>query len=128
MPTTPISTTGSPRGWSTDVQSFLPEDVLPDLLVQQAPTIVAAALQGDAPVARVPWVDDDDATFVPEGAEIPEADPVLAETVIRTGRVSQLVVLSREQYNQTQAAGLLADSVARAVTTAATTSVISTAK
>ena len=65
---------------------------------------------------RVAYVDDDDAQFTAEGDEIPEGEPALAEVLVHTAKVTQLVRLSNEQYNQTSTASQLAQSVSRAVT------------
>jgi HK97 family phage major capsid protein len=46
----------------------------------------------------------------------PWADPDPAETLVYTGKVAQLIRLSREQFTQPNASGMLSNSVARAVT------------
>lgn len=116
MPTQTTAT--SAVAWSPDVQAIAPGDAVPDALILQTST-VAGAVEGDAPAVRCMYVDDDDAQFVAEGAEIPEADPDLAEVLVYTGKVSQLVRLSREQWTQPNANTLLSESVRRAVTRAA---------
>ena len=58
---------------------------------------------------RVVYVDDDYAQFTAEGDEIPEV-------LVHTAQVTRLVRLSNEQYNQTNAASQLAQSVSRAMT------------
>jgi HK97 family phage major capsid protein len=108
------TTVTSPRAWSPDASSFAPLDVIPEALILVTSTL-AGSVEGDAPAVRVAWVDDATADFVAEGAVIPEADPVLAETTVYTGKVSQLVRLSREQWGQDGAAERLSESVARAV-------------
>jgi HK97 family phage major capsid protein len=65
---------------------------------------------------RVAYIDDADAEFTAEGATIPEAEPDLAEVLIATGKVSQLIRLSREQWTQPETPSQLAHSGARAVT------------
>lgn len=100
------------------MQAFLPGDAVPDALILTAAT-VAGEVKGDEPALRVPWVNDESASFVAEGAEIDEADPELAETVVRTGKIAQLIRLSREQFSQDNASTLLSESVQRAVTRAA---------
>lgn len=114
----PQTTMNSAKGWSPDVQGFLPGDAVPDALILTAAT-VAGEVKGDEPSLRVPWVDDATANFVAEGANIDEADPELAETVVKTGKVAQLIRLSREQFSQDNASSLLSESVQRAVTRAA---------
>lgn len=109
-----ITTLTSEKGWSPDVTAFPPTDVIPEALILETST-VAGRIEGDEPAVRVVHVDDDDAAFVAEGAVIPESDPDLDETVVYTGKVAQLVRISREQYHQQNTAGLLAESVRRAV-------------
>lgn len=120
------TTVTSARAWSPDLHVFAPEEALPDALIL-ATSIVAGEIEGDEPSVRVAYVDDADAEFVAEGNEIPEADPALAETVVFTGKVSQLIRLSREQWSQVGAAELLSESVARAVTNRANAAYISQA-
>ena len=112
------TTVTSSQAWRPDVQGFVPTDVIPDAIILQAST-VAGRIEGDQPMLRVPYVDDAAATFVAEGAAIPEADPALSEAVVATGKISQLVRLSREQYTQTGTANLLSESVRRAIVTKA---------
>lgn len=120
-------TTNSAGAWSPDIQAFTPADVIPDALVFKGSTVVTTELEGDAPVARIPWVDDASASFVAEGDPIEESDPTLAEVVVPTAKVSQLIRVSREQWTQDSTAGLLSTSAARAVTRAANTAFISQA-
>ncbi len=112
------TTRTSARAWSPDLHSFVPRDVIPDALILQT-SIVAGAVEGDAPSVRVPYVSDATAQFIAEGAEIPESDPSLSEVLVFTGKVSQLIRLSREQWSQDGAGDLLSESVRRAVTTRA---------
>lgn len=109
------TTLNSAKGWSPDVSAFAPQDVIPDALILQTST-VAGSIEGDEPAVRVVHVNDDEAEFVAEGAEIPLGDPELDETLVYTGKVAQLLKISREQYNTGSAASLLSTSVARAVT------------
>ena len=109
------TTLTSARGWSPDVTGIAPEDAIPDALVLLTST-VAGHVEGDAPAVRVTYVDDAEADFVDEGDEIPEADPDLAEVLVYTGKVAQLIRLSREQWVQDSTSGLLSSSVERAVT------------
>lgn len=109
------TTTTSAKAWAPDVSVFAASEVVPEALVLQTST-VAGSIEGDEPVVRVAWVDDDEASFTAEGAVIPEADPALNETLISTGKVTQLVRLSREQYEQPGTASELSASVSRAVT------------
>ena len=112
------TTLNSAKGWSPDVVSFAPAEVIPDALILNTST-VSGRIEGDEPVVRVIYVDDDEAEFVAEGAEISEADPDLNEVLIATGKVAQLVRISREQYGQGSTSGLISESVRRAVVTRA---------
>ncbi|MCF8607539.1 phage major capsid protein [Gordonia sp. HY442] len=111
-------TTNSAYAWSPDLVGIVPSDAIPEALILKTAT-VAGQIEGDAPSVRVPYVDDATATFIAEGATIPEADPALSECVVHTGKISQLLRLSREQFEQENASSLLSESVARAVTKAA---------
>ncbi|MGV0746269.1 phage major capsid protein [Mycolicibacterium sp. XJ870] len=104
----------SAYSWRPDITVFHADDVIPEALILQCSN-VAGAVEGDAPSVRVAYVDDDEATFVAESATIPEAEPDLAECVVFTGKISQLIRVSREQYNQDGTADQLAKSVARAL-------------
>jgi len=122
-----ITTTISPRAWSPDTIELAPIDAVPAALIMQTST-VAGSIEGDAVAVRVPYVDDDKATFVPEGATIPDAKPTLSEALVYTGKVAQLIRLSYEQFHQPNTAQLLSQSVTRAVTIAANTAYIAQPK
>jgi HK97 family phage major capsid protein len=109
------TTVNSAKGWAPDVITFAAADVIPDALILQCST-VAGEVQGDQPVVRVAYVDDDEAQFSAEGSLIPEGEPALSEKLVHTAKVTQLVRLSREQWLQTNTATQLAQSVSRAVT------------
>lgn len=109
-----FTTLTDPKAWGADVVEIAPTEVIPDALILTTST-VAGQIEGDGPAIRVPYVDDDTAGFVAEGADIPEADPDLAEVVVYTGKISQLIRLSREQFYQPHAERLLQESVGRAV-------------
>jgi HK97 family phage major capsid protein len=109
------TTLTSAQGWSPDVTAVDPADAVPDALVLLTST-VAGHVEGDAPAVRVTYVDDAAADFVAEGEVINEADPDLAECLVYTGKVAQLIRLSREQWVQDSASTMLSASVARAVT------------
>lgn len=104
----------SGNAWSPDLQAFAPTDVIPEALILETSTVLGE-VEGDAVAVRVAWVDDADAAFGAEGETIDESDPTLDEVLVYTGKVSQLVHLSREQYYQPGTAGNLAESVRRAV-------------
>lgn len=112
------TTITSAKAWSPDVTAVAPADALPEALILLTSTVVGS-IEGDEPAVRVQYVDDASAGFVAEGADIGEADPDLAETLVYTGKVAQLVKLSREQMAQDGADDLLSASVRRAVTRAA---------
>ena len=109
------TTTNSAGAWRPDVYEFAAQDVVPEALVLQC-TTVGASVDGDAPAVRVAYIDDDQAQLSDENDEIPEAAPDLAERVIYTSKITQLVRLSNEQFLQESTAGNIAASVARAVT------------
>jgi HK97 family phage major capsid protein len=109
------TTATSAKAWAPDVTAINPGEAVPNALILITST-VAGEVEGDAPAVRVQYVDDAEADFVAEGAPIPEADPELAETTVYTGKVAQLIRLSREQWVQPNAEDQLSESVARAVT------------
>jgi HK97 family phage major capsid protein len=114
MPFTHTTSTAA-GAWRPDVYTFAPADVVPDALILQCST-VSGDVEGDEPVLRVAYVDDDQAQFTAEGDPIPEGESVLAEVLVHTAKVTQLVWLSNEQYGQTNTAAQLSALVSRAVT------------
>lgn len=110
-----LTTHTTDKAWSPDVTTFAPADTVPDALILTLGTKLGT-VEGDEPAVRVAYVDDAEADFVPEGDDFDESDPDLDEVLIRTGKVGQLVKISREQYGQQQTAGNLAASVQRAIT------------
>jgi len=113
-----ITTLTTDAAWHPDVVFYDAGDAVPDALILKL-TTVSGSIEGDATSTRVAVVDDASAEFVAEGAEIDEGTPALSEKLIYSGKVSQLIRLSREQWVQHQTAGLLSTSVARAITRAA---------
>lgn len=111
------TTLTSATAWSPDVTAVAPQDAIPNALILQTST-VSGTVEGDAPMVRVMYVNDSDAGFVAEGAPIDVDDPGLAERLIPTGKIAQVIKLSREQWSQQNASTLLSTSVARAVTRA----------
>ncbi|MDV3130010.1 phage major capsid protein [Mycobacterium sp. 21AC1] len=109
------TTVNSAKAWAPDITTFAPADAVPDALILQCST-VSGQVDGDAPAVRVAYVDDDEAQFTAEGSEIPEGEPTLAEVLLHTAKVTQLVRLSNEQFNQTNTATQLSQSVSRAIT------------
>ncbi|BDX30940.1 hypothetical protein TUM20985_14870 [Mycobacterium antarcticum] len=120
------TTLTSAKAWSPDVTAVAPDIAVPDALILATST-VAGSVEGDAPAVRVQYVDDAAAGFVAEGATLTEANPDLAEVLVYTGKIAQLIRLSREQWSQPNAAQLLSVSVARAVTRAANVAYIAQA-
>lgn len=112
---TTITTKISAGAHRPDVYTFAPADAVPDALILQCSN-VAGQIEGDEPAVRVAYVNDDEAQLTAEGAEIPEGDPQLAEVLVHTSKVTQLVRLSNEQWSQVGTAEQLAQSVARAIT------------
>jgi hypothetical protein len=95
--TNPLQTPTSAFAWRPDVPTFHAPDVVPEALIYQCSTI-SGVIEGDAPSLRVGYVVDDDAELVPEADDVPESEPELAEVEVYSSRVSQLVVVTREQY------------------------------
>ena len=118
-----IQTPTSTFPWRPDVSAFAASDIVPDALVMQCSTI-AGEIQGDAPSVRVAYVQDDDAQHSAEAEEIPEAQPGLSEVQVFTTKITQLIRVSREQYNQTGTAEQLSMSARRAIIRKADTSFI----
>jgi hypothetical protein len=112
---TTITTKLSAGAHRPDVYTFAPSDAVPTAAILQA-TSVSGRVDGDAPAVRAAYVNDDTAQFTAEGDVIPESDPQLAEVLVHTAKITQLVRVSSEQWTQPQTAGQLAQSVARAVT------------
>jgi HK97 family phage major capsid protein len=109
------TTVNSAGAWRPDAYAFAPTDVIPEALILQCST-KAGVIDGDQPVVRVAYCNDDTADFVAEGSDIDEAQPTLSEVLVATGKVSQLIRLSNEQYRQAGTPDQLARSVARAIT------------
>lgn len=101
---TTVTTTGSPKAWGLDVLGVKPDQVIPEALILHI-TSKAGFVEGDSPAVRVPAIriDPDEIGFVPEGNNIPEADPELAELVLHTGKIAHLIKVSREQVAQPEA-------------------------
>ncbi|MDS1115606.1 phage major capsid protein [Gordonia westfalica] len=120
------TTITSAKAWSPDLTAVPPADAVPDALILETST-VSGTIEGDAPAVRVQYVDDATATFTAEGVTIDEANPGLSEALVHTGKVAQIIRLSREQFAQPNAQELLSDSVRRAVTKAGNTAYIAQA-
>lgn len=112
--TAPSTTEQAVESLRPNVYTFLPQDLIPDALIIAATTKVAE-VEGDAPVAKAPYIDVGEAGFMPEGDEIPENELDSFEAVIATGKIAILTKISREQYKQTGGRQLLTDELKRAV-------------
>lgn len=110
-----ITTPKTAAPWSPDTHIFHPGDAVPQALIL-AHALPGGQIDGDQPAIRVAYVNDDEAQFTAEGNEIPEADPALAEVLVHTAKITQLVRLSNEQFGQVNTAAQLAESVTRALT------------
>ncbi len=93
------TTLTSAKAWSPDLTSVASDIAVPEALILATST-VSGTIEGDAPAVRVQFIDDATAGFVAEGAVISEADPNLSEALVYTGKVAQLIRLSREQWSQ----------------------------
>lgn len=116
MASNPFSTPDAVKALAMDVKGVAPKDVIPDAFVIQA-TTKAGNIEGDAPAVLVPYVsfDPDDVPFVPEGEPIPELAPEDTQVTIHTGKVGLIVPVSREQWGQDDAAGLISDAAREAL-------------
>lgn len=108
------TTSTSAKAWSPDVIGTAPEKAIPNALIMTV-TTQAGRVEGDEPFVRVPVVNDDEATVVPEGAAIPEADPELAEALVQTTKVAKLLRVSREQFHQDGADSRLSQAASRSI-------------
>src|SRR5262249_34416270 len=105
---------------------FPPDDLLGDALIISASTKVGV-VSGDAPVVRCPFIDVDDVDFIPEGDEIPSAPIDSRETVIATGALAVITVVSVDQYLQAGVSTLLSNELRRAMTQKADAALLSQA-
>ena len=113
MPT--MATPTSPEAFGLDVLGIAPKTVIPTALIIQA-TTRAGTVEGDEPAVRVPAINlDASVGFVAEGANIPEANPELAEVVILTGKVAELIKVSREQLAQPSALDVISHEIRRSL-------------
>src|SRR5690606_37912651 len=92
-------TANSALPWRPDIPVFHAAEIAPEALINQCST-VSGVVEGDAPSLRVAYIDDDEAVFKAEGEELDEAEPDLAACVIYTGKITQLIRVTREQYYQ----------------------------
>lgn len=111
-----IKTTNTPDSFSPDQVVIPAAEAVPEALILRASTVVTRTLDGDAPVARIPWVNDADAQFVAEGNFMEAATPETSEVIVGTAKISQLLRVSREQWHTNPAGQLLSASTTRAIT------------
>lgn len=109
-----IQTTTTATAWSPDDFAFGPREAIPDALINHITTPMGS-VEGDDPVVRVAVVDDDEAAIVPEGTEIAEGTPDLAEVLIGTVKVAKLLRVSREQFTQSQTSTNLSEAAQRSI-------------
>lgn len=109
------TTLNSGKAWSPDVTAFAPVNAVENALILNHSTNLGS-IEGDEPAVRVAYVDDAAATFFAEGATISEADPALSEVLVYTGKIAQLIRLSREQFVTGNTATEMSASVSRAIT------------
>lgn len=96
--------------------TFPSAEVVPDSLILQIATVTSAP-EGDVPVVRVPYVENDPTVgFVKEGEEIPTANPKLNEVLIQTKKLAILSEQSREASSYDESALAISTSLQRAIT------------
>lgn len=96
--------------------TFPSAEVVPDSLILQIATVTSAP-EGDVPVVRVPYVENDPTVgFVNEGEEIPTANPKLNEVLIQTKKLAILSEQSREASSYDESALAISTSLQRAIT------------
>lgn len=97
-------------------QTFPSAEVVPDSLILQIATVTSAP-EGDVPVVRVPYVENDPTVgFVNEGEEIPTANPKLNEVLIQTKKLAIISEQSREASSYEESALAISTSLQRAIT------------
>lgn len=96
--------------------TFPSAEVVPDSLILQIATVTSAP-EGDVPVVRVPYVENDPTVgFVKEGEEIPTANPKLNEVLIQTKKLAIISEQSREASSYDESALAISTSLQRAIT------------
>lgn len=103
------------------------QELIPEALIFELATI-AGNIEGDEPSIRVPYIaSDQGAGFVPEGSDIPESDPDLAEILVNTGKLAILSKISNEARSYPDARDLLSTSMRKAMMIKANTALLSNA-
>lgn len=121
---------------TTDQKSLYPDqvftytEVVPEaLLLNPAVATMAGAIEGDKPMVRVPYIKTDPvATFVAEGAEIPDGGGMLDEVTLTTGKLALLIQRSNESASFNMPSQLIAAGVSRAIVNQADAALLTNAK
>lgn len=108
----------SNEAWAPNLSVIPAADALPEALILNHSSVLGA-IEGDQPSMRVGYVSEGSAVFTAEAATIAESNPTLSEAVVWTGKLAQLAAISREQFEQQQAANQLAMSLSRSLISAA---------
>ena len=113
MPFTHTTSTAA-GAWRPDIYTFAPTDVVPEALILQCST-VASEIEGDEPVMRVAYVTTTKRSS-PRGIGDPQRGARALKYRCTAQNAHSLLSSPNEQYNQTNTASQLAQSVSRAVT------------
>lgn len=111
-------------------QVFTYTEVVPEaLLLNPAVATIAGEIEGDKPMVRVPYIKTDPvATFVAEGAEIPDGGGMLDEVTLTTGKLALLIQRSNESTTFNMPSQLIAAGVSRAIVNQADAALLTNAK
>ncbi|WP_280472749.1 phage major capsid protein [Nocardia cyriacigeorgica] len=106
-----MATTTSNAGaaWAPDLHYYKASEVIGDSIALRTST-QAGVVEGDAPYVRVAWAGDGSASYVLEGAEIPQSEAPLNEVEFLTRKAAVLFNVSRELFDQPNAATSIANS------------------
>lgn len=108
-----LTTSTADFAWRPDESTFAPADVVPAALILQT-SAIGGDINGDQPSLHVAFVNDaESAAYVAEGSPITDDEPELDEVIVKTKKISRLVTLSTEQFEQPGTATQVAQSVAR---------------
>lgn len=112
-----VATTSTVKSLFPDSAQTPASQAAPDALIfNQA--VQCPAIEGDAPYARIPFVDiaQDAFNLTREGAQINESEPALSELAFRTGKIALLSRVTNEAASYSTATNMLADSAQLALT------------
>lgn len=129
MATMTTMTTSDQKSLYPD-QVFTYTEVVPEaLLLNPAVATIAGEIEGDKPMVRVPYIKTDPvATFVAEGAEIPDGGGMLDEVTLTTGKLALLIQRSNESTTFNMPSQLIAAGVSRAIVNQADAALLTNAK